>query len=79
MAKASDLRNKIGGVGGISGMNASPLAGSHNPLTGGMSDAKKDNKAESVAAKKPERGHDVGKGAGKSRGGAGSAGGRPKV
>ncbi len=73
MAKGSDLRNKLGG-------GSMPQTPSKSVNIEAL--AKKDEKkseGESVAAYKPDTGHNLHKGSDKSKGGAGGAGGRPKV
>jgi hypothetical protein len=80
MAKASDLKNKLGlgGAGGVGGVGGT--SSGTNPFAAKPAEGKKEHdKGESVAGKKPVSAHDPGKAAGKSKGGAGGAGGRPKV
>lgn len=78
MAKGSDLRNKLG-MGGASNL-PKPADNTFH-----ISDAVKDALAfekeqkESIAAHKPDTGHNLHKGSDKSKGGGGQAGGRPKV
>jgi hypothetical protein len=84
MTKPSDLFKKTG-TGGSGSSKPSPFA----PIpgltpAGGEADAKEklerqQQQAESMHSHKLERGKDPGKGAGKTLGGAGGAGGRPKV
>lgn len=77
MAKGSDLRNKLGGAGGIGG---TPKNVVHIDPNAGK-DSGKDKKVDgaSIAAQRPDTGHHLHKGSDKSKGGAGGAGGRPKV
>lgn len=84
MAKASDLRNKLGtggatsgplGAGGSGGITNKP-----NPFTLTPQEDKKEKEIDPhIKSGEINKGHDVSKGAHKSLGGAGSAGGRPKV
>jgi hypothetical protein len=82
MAKASDLRNKLGGNMGTGGATG---PAKFNPFAAGSlpSDEKDDKKEKAIdphiKSGEIDKGHDAGKGAHKARGGAGGAGGRPKV
>lgn len=71
MAKASDLLNKTGAAS--LPLQESPSVPTHSsPLEAGSKD-------ESVAAQRPDYGHNLHKGTDKSKGNAGQSGGRPKV
>ena len=79
MAKGSDLRNKLG-TGGMSNLPKKPDTTFH------ISDAVKDalaleklEKAENVAANRPDIGHNLHKGSDRTKGGGGGGAGRPKV
>ena len=78
MAKGSDLRGKLG-TGGTSNLPKKADNTFH------ISDLVKDaialekQQKQSVAAQNPDTGHNLHKGTDKSKGGGGSAGGRPKV
>jgi hypothetical protein len=81
MSKASDLRNKLGGNTGL-GSATGPAK--FNPFSAAAAeDAKEDKKDKAIdphiKSGEIDKGHDAGKGAHKARGGAGGAGGRPKV
>lgn len=79
MAKGSDLRNKLG-TGGTSNL-PKPTDNTFH-----ISDLVKDaiameklDKAENVAANRPDTGHNLHKGADKTKGGGGGGSSRPKV
>lgn len=75
MSKPSDLRNKLGGVGATGAGGAKP-----NPFAPPPTDANAAKATDpNVRNVPPVKGHDPAKGAHKTLGGAGSAGGRPKV
>lgn len=81
MAKASDLRNKLG-TGGTSGgsLGAGGVTNKANPFTLTPQEEKKEKEIDPhIKSGEIDKGHDARKGAHKSLGGAGSAGGRPKV
>lgn len=73
MAKASDLLNKTGAAS--LPMQESPAAATPaNPM-----DPSAKGKDESVAAQRPDLGHNLHKGTDKSKGNSGQSSGRPKV
>ncbi len=71
MAKGSDLHSRMG-------MGGTPVPKPKN-VVDVEAGAKKEEKKESVASQKFDVGHNLHKGSDKSKGGAGGAGGRPKV
>lgn len=73
MAKASDLLNKTGAAS--LPMQESPAAA--NPASPMDAGSAKGN--ESVAAQRPDLGHNLHKGTDKSKGNTGQSSGRPKV
>ena len=81
MAKASDLRNKIGGnMGGTTGGSLGAGSNKPNPFTLTPPEEKNEKEIDPHIKKGEfDKGHDVGKNAHKTLGGAGGAGGRPKV
>ena len=81
MAKGSDLRNKLGGMGGVGGAPLTPSKTVVNidPDAGKETGKERKLDGESIAAQRPDTGHNLHKGSDKSKGGAGGAGGRPKV
>lgn len=74
MAKASDLLNKTGAAS--LPMQESPAAATPaNPMDASPAKGKDD----SVAAQRPDLGHNLHKGTDKSKGNTGGSSGRPKV
>lgn len=74
MAKPSDILNKTGGSGGASFGGPKNTIKINPPEKGGL----KAEKGESIAAHKPDLGHNLHKG-GKAQGGGGQSSARPKV
>lgn len=72
MAKASDLLNKTGAA-------SLPLQESPSAATPASPLDAAPVKEDSVAAQRPDYGHNLHKGTDKSKGNAGQSGGRPKV
>lgn len=81
MAKASDIRNKLGTGGATGGpLGAGGITNKPTPFTLTPPEEKHEKEIDPHIKKGEfDKGHDVGKNAHKSLGGAGSAGGRPKV
>ncbi len=74
MAKPSDIFNRTGTGGASPASGKSPFSITVPPKDG---DKKKDG--ESIAAKKPDLGHNLSNKAGKAQGGGSGSAGRPKV
>jgi hypothetical protein len=77
MPKPSDILNRTG-IGGVSGPSAKPAFPIIPPAKDGDKDAKKKD-GDSIAAKKPDLGHNISAKVGKAQGGGSGSAGRPKV